>query len=628
MARCGCQGSCSCVVQGASPITVTGNGSVQQPYIISLSLNGQTGCAAITACIAANLGPGLVYDEGTGDIQLRLSTDDGNTLTFGTDEGLKNLDGVAPNPVICVTGIDSLPAAPDVVGAQDLGGLLGAYSSPASLERSIATGSDLHFFHVGSTSDDVGVVTDYWDHRITAGRTNIYIGQDSRQLSSSTVKSVYNYAGDVNDPQSYTPAEDAVDRLDRRGGWYGWLEPRYYQPLVTDFLDRIHGHGVAVLDITEDPVNGVYGEDTARIGAVRAILEYCAQDWAMIGCNLITTATTVINAGITPIMISQPRPATWGTATLPWPVADLTAAGIEWLAISDRYADSVFATYRDAGLQVLMQTNSRHHQRARVETLNIRGATAYDPIYFRGPVTGDWPYGYRTETDPWEHRRMGGGQLTFSTDAQAVLSSGGFVRGRTEATEQGLIIPAGFGNGLGRPGILLGWLCPMTAPTNFALDWDMKWDTLATNSSTRAKMGVMFGAATDRDVYDWPAGDAGQNPVGYPEGQKTLYRIYQRQNGEIGIAKWASQASDITYLATATSPAVAAGVWNSYRLRVTPTQITFTRTVTNGTQYTVTAADSQYRGGYLWCEKEETFNGSPANPFQGMFRSFAYDSTP
>ena len=55
MARCGCQGSCSCVIQGASPITVTGNGSVQQPYIITLSLNGQSGCAAITACVAANL---------------------------------------------------------------------------------------------------------------------------------------------------------------------------------------------------------------------------------------------------------------------------------------------------------------------------------------------------------------------------------------------------------------------------------------------------------------------------------------------------------------------------------------------------------------------------------------------
>lgn len=628
MARCGCQGSCSCVIQGASPISVTGNGSVQQPYIITLSLNGQTGCAAITACVADNLGPGLVYDAGTGDIQLKLSTDSGNTLTFGTDEGIKNLEGVAPAPVLCVTGIDSLPAAPNVVMAQDLGGLTGAYSSPAALEHSIATGSDMHLFHVGTSSDDVGVVTDYWDHKVTTGRTNIYISQDVRQLSSHMVKTLYNYAGDVDDPVSYNQGDGTVDRADRRGGWYGWLEPRYYQPLVTDFLDRIHGHGVAVLDITEDPVNGVYGESDMRIGAVRAVLEYCAQDWAMIACSQITTATTVQNAGITAALLPQPRPTTWGTTTLPYVVADVTAAGIEWIFLSDRYADSVFTTYKNAGLNVIMMTNSRHHQRARVATLAIRGASAYDPVYYRGPVVGTWPYGYRTETDPWEHRRMGTGQLTFSTDAQAVLSSGGFVRGRTVATEQGLEVPAGFGNGLGRPGILLGWLCPMTAPTDYRLDWDMKFTTLATNSSTRAKMGVLFGAATDRDTMDWPTGDGAQNPVAYPEGQKTLYRAYQRQNGEIGIAKWASQASDITYLATTTSPAIAANVWNSYSLRVTPTQITFTRTTSGGTSYSVTAADSQYRGGYLWAEKEETFNGSAANPFVGMFRSFAYDSTP
>ena len=628
MARCGCQGSCSCVVQGASPITVTGNGSVQQPYIISLSLDGQTGCAAITACIASNLGPGLVYDQGTGDIMLRLSTDDGNTLTFGTDEGLKNLDGVAPAPVICVTGIDAIPAAPDAVMAQDLEGLHGAYSSPASLERSIAHGNDMHLFHVGTSSDDVGVVTDYWDHKVTTGRTNIYISQDVRQLNTSTVKSLYNYAGDVDDPVSYNQGDGTVDRTDRRGGWYGWLEPRYYQPLVTDFLDRIHGHGVAVLDITEDPVNGVYGEGAGLIGAVRAVLEYCAQDWAMIACSQIATATTVLNNGITPALLPQPRPATWGTTTLPYVVADVTAAGIQWIFLSDRYADSVFAAYRDAGLQVMMLGNSRHNQRARVEALNIRGAAAYDPVYYRGPLVGDWPYGYRTETDAWEHRRMATGQLTFSTDQQAVLSSGGYVRGRTLASEQGLELPAGFGNGLGRPGVLLGWLSPLTAPTDFQLEWDMKFTTLAATSATRAKMGLLFGAATDRDVYDWPVGDAAQNPVGYPEGQKTLYRVYQRQNGELGIAKWASQASDITYLATTASPAVAADVWNHYTLRVTPTQITFTRTVTNGTNYTVTAADSQYRGGYLWAEKEETFNGSSANPFVGMFRSFAYDSTP
>lgn len=629
MARCGCQGSCSCVVQGVAPISVTGNGSVQQPYIITLTQDGQTGCAAITACVAANLGPGLTYDPNTGDIQLKLSTDDGNTLTFGTDEGVKNLEGVAPNPVICVTGIDSLPPAPEVVCAQDLGGLQGAYSSPRSLDRSIADGNDMHLFHVATNSQDVGVVSDYWDHKVTTGRTNIYISQDIRQLNTSTCTSIYNYAGDYDDPVPYNQGDGSpIDRTDRRGGWYGCLEPRYYQPLLTDFLDRIHGHGVAVLDCTVDPEDGVYPETTAILGAIRGVLEYCAQAWAMIAVAEISTATTVLNAGITPALLPQPRPATWNTTALPYPVEDVVAAGVEWIFLYDRYADSVFEAYRDAGLQVLMRTNSRHVSRARVEALGIRGASCYDPVYYRGPLVGNWPYGYRTETDAWEHRRMSLGQLTFATDQNLVLSGGGFVRGRNLQSEQGLELPGGFGNGMGRSSVLLGWLCPMTSPTDYLLEWDMKFTTLATNSATRAKLGVLFGAETDADPYDWPQNDPAQNPVQFPEGQKTLYRFYQRQNGELGIAKWASQTSDITYLATATSPAIAANVWNHYALRVTPTQITVTRTVTNGTQYTVTAADSQYRGGYLWAEKEETFNGSPANPFTAMFRSFAYDSTP
>lgn len=622
MARCGCAGSCSCVVQGQSPIVVTGNGSLQQPYVVSLSVDGKTGCAGIVACLAGNLGPGLVYNEGTGDLQLKLSQDANQAALFGSDGGLLVLTGgTPPSPAICSQTIADLPAAPNTVGAAGLAQLRGPYSSPYQVDYCLATGCDVIHFRCATSSDDVGVISDLTTHRIEDSRTNIYISQEIRQMSAQQCAQTYNYAGDENDPQSHQIAENG-NRADRRGGWYGWLAQRYHQPLLPDFLAKINGKSVALIDCVPN-ASVPYPESTAIMGAVRGVLQYCAQQWAFIGVSQITNAVTVKNAGITPIML-PPAPGTWGTATLPYAVADLQAAGVTWIMLDFQYADSVFNTYKNAGLQVLMYTNSRHHQRTRVQTLGIRGALADDPVYYRGPGTAQWPYGYRTETDPWEHRKVATGQLAFRTDAHSVVSNSGLVRGRCEATEQGLILPSGFGDTLGRPAVLLGWLCPLTNPNSYTLTWSMKWNSLATVSSTRAKMGLLFGASTDRDTYDWPQNDSVQNPVGWPEGQKTLYRVYQRQNGEIGIAKWATQSSNITYLATASTPAVAANVWNDYRLVVTPTQITFTRTVTNGTQYTVTAADSQYRGPYVWLEKEEGANGDSANPFEGKFRNFSY----
>ncbi|MFI7278499.1 hypothetical protein [Streptomyces sp. NPDC049879] len=627
--RCGCGGTCACELTADPPLKVTGTGTpLVNPWKLSLELDGKTGCDALTACVANNLGPGLTYDAGSGKIQVKLSTDDGQVARFGGDEGLLVTNGTGPTPETCTRGIGSLPPAPNVVAAQDLAGLVGPYSSPYQVDYCLGEGFDMVLFHCGTSSDDVGVVSDYWDMKISAGRSSLYIAQDARQMTAATIQSTFNYAGDVDDPVSYNPGDDLTiaQRKDRRGGWYGNLAQRYYQPLASDFMRKINGKAVAVLDCSLDPNSNEYPESAMIVGAQRSVLENCAQDWSMIGVAQVDNAVTIKNRGITPILIPI-RPSTWASTTLPYPVADLTAAGIEWIALSDRWADSVFTAYKDAGLQVMMRGNSRQSQYDRVAALGIRGAFQYDPSYYRGPGTRPelWPHGYRTEYDPWEHRRFGTGQLTWQTDQQSVLSSGGFIRGRCEANEQGLIIPANFGGGRGRPGILCGWRCPMTDPTAYTITWDMKWNTLATGSATTAKCGILFGALTDRDTYDWPD-DTALNPVGYPEGQKTLYRAYQRQNGELGIAKWASQTGAIQYLATATSPAIAANVYNSYQVTVTPTQITFERTASNGTKYTVTAADSQYRGGYFWVEKEET-GGTGSNPFEAKFRNVQYTPT-
>lgn len=617
-APCGCGGS-AITVEGEAPIEVTRSGV--RPVVYTVRLADGWGSSLCW-------GPGLVWDEGTQCAQVRLSNDAQNATRFGTDQGVFTPGGDGPRPEVCAQTIADLPPAPNVIGAKSLAGLMNPYSSPYGVDYCLANGLDIIHFDVATNADDVGVVSDYWDKRITDGRTSIYITQDIRQLDTATCQSVYNYAGNVDDPVLHQPDADLPNhtspefRGDRGGGWWGWLTQRYHQPLAEDFLRKIAAKSIALLSCTPQPGESFGTEATHLRGAIRAVLAQCAQTWAMIGVSTIENATTVLNAGITPVLgLEWPTPPDmWGVTDLPFPVADVTGAGVQWMALSDHYANSVFQAYQAAGINVLMIGNSRQSQATRVADLGIRGALCLDPVYFKQFRDG---FGYRSASDPWEHRRPSVGMLTFRTDQQDVISEGGFVRGRAERAEQGLILPAGFGAGLGRPSVLV-WEGPITDPNDYTITWDMKWNTLATASSANAKMGLLVGAVTDEDTYDWPENDPEQNPRGYPEGQKTLYRVFQRQNGQIGIAKWASQTAAIEYLATTTSPAIAADVWNSYTLRVTPTQLTFTRTLEGGQQYSAVAADAQYRGPYFFIEKEETFNGQPANPFEGKFRNMIY----
>ncbi|MFI9418091.1 hypothetical protein [Streptomyces werraensis] len=93
--------------------TVTGTGAADDPYVVSASVildpappgggdnllhEGPDGlyveCADVRGCLSA--GDGIAYDEATGEIAARPSTDAGNTLSFGTDGGLLVPPAAAP----------------------------------------------------------------------------------------------------------------------------------------------------------------------------------------------------------------------------------------------------------------------------------------------------------------------------------------------------------------------------------------------------------------------------------------------------------------------------------------------------------------------------------------------------
>ncbi|MER6610239.1 hypothetical protein ABT282_31095 [Streptomyces sp. NPDC000927] len=570
--------------------------------------------------LAEKLGPGLMIDKGTGRLQVKLSQDSGNTVHFGSDEGVKDLNGTPPQVRQTIADLPKDPGS--IIGAETMAALHFPYSSPHGLKYCLAEGFDMVHFHVGTSSDDVGIVTDYNDQMITNGRTSVYVSRNTRQMSASLISRVWNYAGDEDDPVGYQRADpdDIAKRGDRRGGWYGWLAQKYHQPLLSDVMQTIDGRTVAILDVTTG-AGAQYLERVHVIGALRGVLEHGAQEWAMIGVKELPTAATVIGHGITPILM-HPTAGAWGETKTLWTPDEVKAAGVEWVMLPHGFADNTFKAFVAAGINVLMRSDSRHSTRQRAVNLGIRGALCADPNYYRGGTPAGYTYGYRSESDPWENRTPATGQLTHKTDTYGVSSGAGLVRGRTTTSGQGLVIPKSFGSGVSRPAILAGWVCPITNPEAYSIAWDARWNSMAANASL-AKLGILFGAATDQDPYFWPKDDK-LNPQKRPAGPRPMYRAFQRQNGEIGIGVWPASGGEYVVLAKKATPAMTQGTWSGYRLTVAGAKITLTRTMADGTKHSVATDDTSYRGAYFHVEKEETVSGSAANPFEAQVRNVIY----
>ncbi len=596
---------------GASPVLVSGNGSPGAAFTVSINYNGKTGCAGIAACVGANLGPGLTYDEATGTIQAMVSRDSDNALTFGSDNGLFS-GGSGGGGDTCRKSVGSLPAAPNVVGAWSMAGLLNPFNSPEGISYAIANQCDIVHMQVVATADGAGWVSEYAPGYMWNQRSTIYQSNHVKFIDSASVKATINMAGTVNNP--YPGTQINPSRV-WHSGWYGWGAQPFTQLLATDALDLIDGKTVALMECgdADDPAS----HEAANVQAVlRAVRTYCAQDWVMVGVEDIANGVTAQNAGVTAVMM-PPMPATWGTTTLPYTVAELTTANIKWVALSHFHADSVFTAYKNAGIQVLMCGASRHVDRTRMQNLGIRGFLGHDPVYTRGPA----PHDYRNQTDPWSRRRPGNGQLTHRTDQYG--TTGIDVRGFLPApaagqavNPEGLYIPPRWGQGGISPAILCGWACPLRNATNYTISLDMMFDTLPV-SGGYGKMGLLFGMTDDRNLFAWNGADG--NPQNLPVGGRSAYRAYQRTNGQVGIGYFDATGT-WNILTEVASPVPAADVWNTYTLTVTPSTITFRRTTTSGANYTATATHSALRGGYFAVEKEELNPSNNQYGYQGAFR--------
>lgn len=647
MARCGCATGAQILLQGSDPVVVTGDGSTGSPFVVALSHDGFQGCGAVAACVGEHLGPGLLYNPATNTIQARISTDASNSITFGSDDGLFSTGGgVAPEACAQKT-VDSLVALPPgtlAVGAYRMAGLVQGWPSLEAVDYLLDQNVDLIHLFVAASADGAACGTVAGDAVTIPEIATVHQTTYVRDVTSDQWRDLISMAGD---PDGINPKahwyQNASPTEGYGGGWWGWKTPVFHQVTLNDILRRVGGRAVVIADCQSQGSNSIEVDNIQA--ALAAIQNNCAQDWCMIGLNDTANGPTVVAAGVTPIALSNGT-YDYGSTTLPWDVATLQANTIEWIGVQQHVDDTVFTTYETNNIHTLMMWGDRHVTRTRAETLGVRGYLSHDPVYMRGPVARE----YRTTLDPFRNRVMGVGVLSHITSQGRNFSyvvdtavTPHRVRGYSELSDGGLWIEPGWGGAYGRPSVLQGWACPLPNADTYTIDFEMRFPTQVEFGST-GKGGLLFGAPTDEYTYDYEPGDATNNPWEFPEGVRQYYRVWQRVNGNLGIGVFkpgtgtfyylngATESTDITGMEV-TSPVPATAVWNSYRLQVTPTSILWRRTLTGGTQYTITADNTDWRGPYWYVEKEESFTGTtdqfdPGREFTLAVRNFIVTSTP
>jgi hypothetical protein len=576
-----------CDEGGASLRNVAAEVAVRQGAVMGLAAAGQT------------------------RIMAKLSTDAGNKLRFGSDDGLLvTLDGDGPdNPDFCGKSIDTL-ATTGVTGAFLMAGLHHPFNSPYGLQYCIAHNIDITHVRTVATNDGVAWLAEYGSGNVTEDRSTIYLSNPASGLDSDLISTTQNKAGSANQP---LPGKD--------GGWYGWLATKYQNWFLPELLDRANGKTIVLADCWAQHIEGAVVDEAANVKAVlRAGKTMCAQKRLMVGVEKVANAKTVVAEGFVPVMIPQfvKEAVKYGETKAPYTVDELTGAGVKWVAITEKYADSVFTAYRDAGISVLMVDSARQAVAARAAKV-ARGRLNMDPVY----AAGVKPYDYRGGNDPWARKRMCLGQLTHNTDNYEVTSTAprGYVSGANTASDakNGLVIPSGFGDGRSCPSILVGYRGPVPKPDGtYTITWDMQCETLPTTSTAGPKIGLIFCAATDENTIGWEEKDDKRNPVRWPKANRKFYRAFWRTtSGAIGIGKW-DESGNYTSKEVATAKPTVNG-WVSFTLKVTPTSISFARDGSGGK--TVTLDDDTWRGPYLFLEKEESHVGDAAFRFRAGFRN-------
>jgi hypothetical protein len=539
---------------------------------------GVTTCEAIAACLRPYIGRGLRWNAANSRFEVCLSTDAGNVLTFGADNCLYSPGSGTPPPDTGRKTIEGLPE--QAFSAADCGALIHPPGSIAGTDHAIANNIDIVDVRVYTLTDNVSAWApfdnntniDFFSTNPAAPILGPY------QLSSNDWKTLYSDAGNPYNPcgnNNNAPAGDKPTGRDQN--WFGWRAPTQYMQTTLDMLRMINARAVVFLK-----------HDTGEIdGAINAVLQAAAQPWVIIFGETANEVSEVLAGGIV---------AGWhvniNTTVTP---AEVVASGATWVYIRSSQDTARIQSFINAGLEVVVHTDSTHYETTLWHGNGARVVAAWDPVYARNqfPPVIPGSQGHRTyyETGTTKY-----GHLTRETGEFFLLSGRGYALNTLPAQYEEPQYQWDGGTVMAYASTGMGYF-RLPDPADFP-NIDISWTEHlvgAVAGGAFAKSGLFVCFADDRD-FATPNATVAQPGI---NGYFCYIRTSTTNNGQLQIAR----IDNGLYTLLGTSPTNSAWTANSSKnmsVRITPTTIRiFTGSVT------IQVTDATYRGRYIRRGKEE-----------------------
>lgn len=560
-----------------------------------------TTCDAIMSCVAANLGAGLDYNEATGDLELRISTDAGNTAAIGSDDGFYAPASPGPGEMVWRRTVAALPA--QAISAVSGGSLVGAASAPQMIDYCIANGIDMYSTAVFGVADatmyeQVGgietSVTTYTDN--PGDLTNRYI-------SSLTMQQMYYDAGSRVNPTSRN-SNAPTSLLTPDGGWGGFYAPVYKPRTIDETLRIIRGQMVVELSVQRAVITTDRIEADLR-ATVAAVVAAGAQPWVIIHVPALLSdnSRAPINDWV-PIVTGAGIAAGVNLnseylMTSPFTPAEIVASGATWATVITQSrpngsSDARITALVGAGLEVVATTSGRQYWTTHAFGLGVRAVRSADPVYSRGVRGLPGDLDYRQNLVPGvASKTTATGALTPVTDPSSSMWDGGFARNDLP----GRWFPVRYGAEGTTPRTrvhqILGTICPIPNTTNYRITLRARRETSAPLSSNQV-CGVSFALPDDRDISNLSTQPVKANYNGY----QVLLRSQPASGSFASLQLYRVTAGLTTSLGSVTNGASwRVGEWATIVVTVTPADVTASATDSLTTS-TITSADTTYRGAY------------------------------
>ena len=529
----------------------------------------------LEGCIAPNLDAPLTYDPDTGTIGLCVSSQADSSLYIDANGCLADVaGGTTPSPPRRT--IATLPTG--FFGAHYCGAADHPYGSPQGAENAIAAGIEWIDSYSLASSDGVAIWAPYQRPTTIDVWTTSPGTVPVDQVPSSALVGLLSDAGNPYQPISQRgPAPDNAEPTGRDVNWWGFSAGTWQIETTATMLERIAGRAVVCLrcfDAADVPAN------------IRAIGAAQAADWAMIMVpwSSIASVSQITGAGLVACVNLDTD-----TTTTP---ATVVASGATWCAIRWDQDDARITALVAAGLNVVVITDSTHYETNRADTLGAKGITTISPIYARGARGTTEALRYRTGTISWRSKGMHPGTLTKFTETFTIVNGRGYTSnafaGRCSETRyqwtNDRTTPQAFVS------TLLGELNPVPTPGAYTINWTLT--VRQRPGGPFAKCGVFFGFSSDKALA------VPDSSVAVP-GKNGYVAFIRPSNGSVVIGKLTN--GQYTQLATTAGTAPPLNTALQMQLVVTATNLTFRRV--GGA--TVTVADGDYRGPYVFEQKEE-----------------------